>query len=52
MGGPLIGPCAYFMKSPPVQFTDEMAREMVEEYILGNGGSANADWTHFFDVRT
>jgi myo-inositol-1-phosphate synthase len=52
MGGPLIGPSAYFMKSPPVQFSDEMAREMVEEYILGNGASANADWTHFFDVRT
>ena len=30
IGGPLIGPCAYFMKSPPVQFSDEMAREMVE----------------------
>ena len=50
MGGPLIGPSAYFMKSPPVQFTDEMAREMVEEFILGNGASANADWTQFFDV--
>src|SRR4029453_2820998 len=27
-GGPLIGPAAYFMKSPPVQFSDDMAREM------------------------
>ena len=25
IGGPIIGPSAYFMKSPPVQFTDEMA---------------------------
>jgi myo-inositol-1-phosphate synthase len=50
IGGPLIGPSAYFMKSPPVQFTDDMAREMVEEFILGNGESANADWTQFFDV--
>ena len=50
MGGPLIGPSAYFMKSPPVQFSDDMAREMVEEFILGDGGSANADWTRFFDA--
>jgi myo-inositol-1-phosphate synthase len=51
IAGPLIGPSAYFMKSPPVQFTDEMAREMVEEFILGNGGSRAADWTAFFDVQ-
>jgi myo-inositol-1-phosphate synthase len=48
LGGPLIGPSAYFMKSPPVQFSDDMAREMVEEFILGDGESANADWTRFF----
>jgi len=51
VGGPLIGPSAYLMKSPPVQFTDEAAREMVEEFILGNGQSKAADWTAFFDVR-
>jgi myo-inositol-1-phosphate synthase len=50
VGGPLIGPSAYFMKSPPVQFSDDMAREMVEEFILGDGESANADWTRFFDT--
>jgi myo-inositol-1-phosphate synthase len=50
IGGPLIGPSAYFMKSPPVQFSDDMAREMVEEFILGTGGSADEDWTQFFDV--
>jgi myo-inositol-1-phosphate synthase len=50
-GGPLIGPSAYFMKSPPVQFSDEAAREMVEEFILGNGASSKADWTAFFDVQ-
>ena len=33
------GPSAYFMKSPPVQFSDDAAREMVEEFILGNGAS-------------
>jgi myo-inositol-1-phosphate synthase len=44
LGGPLIGPSAYFMKSPPVQFTDDMAREMVERFMIG-GESADADWT-------
>ena len=51
IAGPLIGPSAYFMKSPPVQFSDDAAREMVEEFILGNGASVDADWTAFFDVR-
>jgi myo-inositol-1-phosphate synthase len=35
VGGPLIGPSAYFMKSPPVQFSDEEARAMVERFIAG-----------------
>jgi myo-inositol-1-phosphate synthase len=33
VGGPLISASAYLMKSPPQQFTDEKAREMVEEFI-------------------
>ena len=32
IGGPLLGPSAYFMKSPPVQYRDEDAREMVEAF--------------------
>ncbi len=51
VAGPLIGPSAYFMKSPPVQFSDDAAREMVEGFILGNGDSRSADWTAFFDVQ-
>jgi myo-inositol-1-phosphate synthase len=51
VAGPLIGPSAYFMKSPPVQFSDEAAREMVEEFIIGNGQSKAADWTAFFDTQ-
>jgi myo-inositol-1-phosphate synthase len=51
VAGPLIGPSAYFMKSPPVQFSDEAAREMVEQFILGNGASKAADWTAFFDIE-
>jgi myo-inositol-1-phosphate synthase len=52
VAGPLIGPSAYFMKSPPVQFSDDSAREMVEEFILGNGASRGADWSNFFDAQT
>jgi myo-inositol-1-phosphate synthase len=51
VAGPLIGPSAYFMKSPPVQFSDDAAREMVEEFILGNGQAKNHDWTVFFDTQ-
>lgn len=35
IGGPLIAASAYLMKSPPVQFTDEKAREMIEDFIVG-----------------
>jgi myo-inositol-1-phosphate synthase len=52
VAGPLIGPSAYFMKSPPVQFSDDAAREMVEEFILGNGASKRHDWSAFFDAQT
>jgi len=31
--GALIAPSAYFMKSPPQQFTDDQARVMVEKFI-------------------
>ena len=37
IGGPLLGPSAYFMKSPPVQYSDDVARQMVEEYIRSVG---------------
>jgi myo-inositol-1-phosphate synthase len=33
IAGALEGPSCYFMKSPPVQFADSVAREMVEAYI-------------------
>ncbi len=32
IGGPVEGPSAYFMKSPPVQYRDEEARQMVEDF--------------------
>ena len=36
IGGPLLGPAAYFMKSPPVQYRDEEARLMVEAFAKTN----------------
>ncbi len=35
IGGALVGPASYFMKSPPVQFTDYEARERTEAFIAG-----------------
>lgn len=35
ISGALIGPSAYLMKSPPIQYSDPDAREMVEEFIAG-----------------
>ena len=32
-GGPLLGPCAYFMKSPPIQYSDPEAYDLVEDFI-------------------
>ena len=34
--GSLEAPSAYFMKSPPVQYTDDQAHQMVEEFIATN----------------
>jgi len=33
LSGELVAPSAYFMKSPPIQYTDDEARRMVEEFI-------------------
>jgi myo-inositol-1-phosphate synthase len=35
IGGPILGPSSYFMKSPPQQYTDDIARRKVEEFIAG-----------------
>ena len=42
IGGPLLGPSAYFMKSPPVQFHDDEARDLVEAFA--DGGAENPVW--------
>jgi myo-inositol-1-phosphate synthase len=40
ISGPLYGPSAYFMKTPPMQYTDDKARIMVEEFIADETTSA------------
>jgi myo-inositol-1-phosphate synthase len=35
IGGPMLSPSSYFMKSPPVQYSDDAARELVEKFIRG-----------------
>lgn len=35
LSGALKAPSAYFMKSPPEQYSDDVARRMVEEFIQG-----------------
>src|ERR671919_120784 len=36
VGGPLLSASSYFMKSPPEQFNDDLAREKVEAFIRGD----------------
>jgi myo-inositol-1-phosphate synthase len=51
MGGPVVGASAYFMKSPPVQFSDEHAHDMVEAFIAGSTDTAaRVTSTEFFPV--
>jgi len=38
--GALVAPSAYFMKSPPVQYTDDEARRLVEEFMAGDKPAA------------
>ncbi len=40
LSGPLPAPSAYFMKTPPVQYTDDQARQMVEAFIVGSEPAA------------
>ena len=35
IGGALLSPSSYFMKTPPVQYTDEAAHNKVEDFISG-----------------
>jgi len=35
LAGPIKGPASYFMKSPPEQYTDDVAHRLTEEFIAG-----------------
>src|SRR5215831_51707 len=35
IGGPLLSAASYFMKSPPEQYADDVARDAVEKFIRG-----------------
>ena len=37
LSGTIVGPSAYFMKSPPIQYSDEEARVKTEAFIAGQG---------------
>ncbi|HJR45851.1 MAG TPA: inositol-3-phosphate synthase [Actinomycetota bacterium] len=49
IGGPLLAPSAYFMKSPPVQYSDAEAHDLVEAFIhepipgVSQNGNGRAD---------
>jgi len=38
IAGPLLEISAYTMKHPPVQFPDEVAKELLEKFIIGESG--------------
>jgi myo-inositol-1-phosphate synthase len=40
LGGPILSASSYFMKSPPVQYNDDQAREAVEAFIRGDADVA------------
>jgi myo-inositol-1-phosphate synthase len=43
VAGSLVGPSAYFMKSPPVQYPDDVARQMSEDFIETESRAAIPD---------
>jgi myo-inositol-1-phosphate synthase len=50
LAGPLEGPGAYFMKTPPRQFTDHEARELTEAFIGGQPSVAGA-WVETDSIK-
>jgi myo-inositol-1-phosphate synthase len=43
IGGPLLAPSAYFMKSPPIQYTDGEAHDLVAAFIEGKAVDVEVD---------
>jgi myo-inositol-1-phosphate synthase len=42
ISGALTGPSSYFMKTPPIQYSDSEARDKVEQFITENAPTAKA----------
>jgi myo-inositol-1-phosphate synthase len=42
LSGTLVEPSAYFMKSPPIQYTDDKARQLTEAFIAGKDSGITA----------
>jgi myo-inositol-1-phosphate synthase len=42
LSGSLVGPSSYFMKSPPVQYTDSQALKLTEDFIAGGKEEVSA----------
>ena len=39
LSGPIVAPSSYFMKTPPKQFKDDVARQLTEDFIAGKPGA-------------
>jgi hypothetical protein len=47
LSGTLEAPSSYFMKSPPIQHHDDVARDITEKFILGEfNGVVKPDTAH------
>jgi len=46
IAGQLDGPSSYLMKTPPKQYTDDQARQLVEDFIADGRGRRNGVETH------
>ena len=53
LGGAIVGPSSYFMKSPPQQFPDHVAREMTLQFIAdGHSDRSATNLDHAVRART
>ncbi|HEX8994926.1 MAG TPA: hypothetical protein VF812_02735, partial [Ktedonobacterales bacterium] len=50
LAGALLGPSAYFMKSPAIQYTDEQARLLVEDFIRHYGRRSDESHANLADL--
>ncbi|MCB0227010.1 MAG: inositol-3-phosphate synthase, partial [Anaerolineae bacterium] len=52
IGGSLLAPSAYFMKSPPVQYSDDEALDRLEAFIAGQEETINLSPTISKDIES